>query len=291
MKKKFIAIVLVLALVVSCFVLAACNSEEKKDNSSTFAKTVNAAIQKNRELDSIVADLSMELSMSTEGMSFTIPMNANIKIVGAKTESPVLSTVLSTSMFGLSSETETYQEGEWAYIVDGDNKYKTKAENIEEENDYANSINEMLVDIPEDWFEDAKITEGKDSITIDMSIPEEKFLELFGDYVEDLDADMESMEDVEISDAVISITLKGDYVSSYNLQFGITASSDGMTSSVNAVIGLTFINPGEQVEIVPPDGYQSFEEKTGSEDDFDFNFDISSDNYSDPEISDDSLFD
>ena len=265
MKKRIIALVLALAVLCSCVMLAGCDAKKEPNNESakkSVAVIVNETLKKNRELDSMSAVLKMEMNMAMEGMTLSIPLTANIKAKNLNSDNVISSVDMSMTMMGQELVMQTYQEGGWAYVVMDEMKYKAKAEDMEGEMDYTNSAKDMLNAIPEELLKDAKIVDGEDGAqTVTISIDGEKFSELYGEVVDGVNSNTGTETDeVNIKDAVITITMKDDFVYSFEMSFTMEMTVEGIKTTTQAKVSLTFEDPGKEVVITPPEGYQSFEE-------------------------------
>lgn len=252
MKKKLIALALTLLLV--CTLFTACGE-------SAFS-IISSAVEKTENLDSMAVQMKLEMNMAMEGMTLSIPLTANIKAKDIKSDAPVTFAEVSMTMLGQSVDVEMYQEGDWAYMVMGDMKYKANVADADSEYDYTDEVNAMLQAIPEDLLENVEMVKGDDgSASATISIPDEVFAEIYSDFIDSVgeSAGMEGTE-ITISDAVVRITVANGYVSVYDMEYTMEMTVSGVSATTEVKASATYDNPGEEVTITPPEGYADFEE-------------------------------
>lgn len=253
MKKKLIAAVL--AMCVACMLLLTGCGE------STYS-IVDKALDKTKSLDSMAAEMKMEMNMEMEGMTMSIPITADLKAKGLNSDSPVTSSAITMSILGQSVEMEMYQEGDWAYIQMDDMKYKTSVTEAESELDYSDDINDMLQNIPENLMEEVELVKGEDgSSTVTISIPDEVFSEIYADFIEVVnESSGQGDGEIAISDAVVKITVADGYVSVYEMEFTMEMTVEEISTKTDVKASVTYKDPGKEVTITPPEGYKDFEE-------------------------------
>lgn len=254
MKKRIISLLLVICFL--CAMLTACEE--------TTSDMINNALKKTQALDSMNAEMHIDMEMSMQGMTLSIPITAAIKATGLQKENPTVLTDVSMSMFGQNIDVQLYQEGEWSYLVIADMKYKAKTADLEGEYDYSGDVDSMLQSIPEELLKDVKAKKNDDgSQTVTVSIPDEQFSEIYSEFLKDINsttgADVDTT-DLKIKDAVVTITVLNGYISVYDMELtmDMTVSDVATTSKIKASV--TYKDPGKDVQITPPSGYQSFEE-------------------------------
>lgn len=264
MKKRIVALILAVVMLFTCAMLGGCGEKAKAPEAEkdSVAVIVNNALKKNEQLDAISAVMKMEMSMKMEGMTMDIPLTAKIKAKNLNKDGMVASVDMTMSMMGQEIAMQMYQEGEWAYMVMEDIKYKVSAKDMEGEMDYANSAKDMLKEIPEELLKDVKIVEGKDgSKTVTINFPADKFTELYTDVINDVNSNSGTETDeFKISDAVVTVTMVGDYVTVFDMSFKMDMTIEGVKATTTAKVSLTYDDPGKEVVITPPEGYQNFEE-------------------------------
>lgn len=255
MKRKILSVLLALCVVLMCISLTAC----KKESAYTV---IGSAVEKTQSLDSMEAEMKIEMNMVTDGMTMSIPITADMKATALQSSSPKISSVISTSMLGQDIIMSLYQEGDWAYVVIDDMKYKTNIKETESEYDYSDDMNDMLKTLPEELLKDVEVTANEDgSMTVTVSIPDEKFSEIYEDFLEGLDTTTGAEgADIKISNAVVTITVAEDYISVYDMKFNMDTEIEGVTAATEVKATITYRNVGAEVTVTPPAGYESFEE-------------------------------
>lgn len=255
MKRKIVSVLLALCVVLMCVSLTACKNE------SAYS-VIGSAVEKTQALDSMAAEMKIEMNMAMEGMTMSIPITADMKVKDLQSENPIVSSNISMSMLGQNVEMEMYQEGDWAYIVIDDMKYKTNITEAESEYDYSDDMNDMLKSLPEELLKDVQVVVNADgSKTVTVSIPDEKFSEIYEDFLEGLDtATGTEGADIKISDAVVTITVAEDYISVYDMKFNMDMEIEGVATATEVKATITYKDLGTEVTVTPPEGYESFEE-------------------------------
>ena len=254
--KKITSLLLVILSFIMVLSLASCNKK-------TTEEIINGAIEKTSALTEYEAKMNITIDMAMQGMTMSIPMNVVTKVKDADKENPIISATTTTSMLGQSMSVESYMDGEYVYISEDGEGYKMSLEDAMGEYDYASDIDDMLKKMPEDLIKDIELTEGDDgSYKLTVSIPNETFEEIFGDFVDDMNEASagEIIEELEISDCKVVITVKNDYVSNYDISFKMAMSVGGVETNSTVTANMEFVNPGEAVTVTPPEGYQDFED-------------------------------
>lgn len=267
--KKIISLFLTLAVLCTGMVLAGCESEadKSKANKSEAGKTsvaavINNAIKKSYNLDSISAVMKMEMNMKMQGMDLSIPLTANIKAKNVNGDDIIAYIDMKMSMLGQEAVMQMYQEGGWTYMVMQDVKYKSKTDEMQGQMDYATSVKDILQEIPEELLKDVKIVKGEGGRqTVTISVSGDKFTELYGDVIDSVNSTNGVGDaEVKVSNAVIKITEVDGFVLEYDLDFSMDMEIEGVSASTEVKMSLTFDEPGKDVVITPPEGYQDFEE-------------------------------
>lgn len=268
MKRRLVALLLALTALCTGVLFTACGVDDAPETTAapTVSEVINAALEKTQNLDSMSAEMKMEMNMEMEGMTMSIPMAAKFKAKDIKGDSPVVSAVVTMSMLGQDIDIEMYQEGQWAYVVMGDMKYKASVEDMESEYDFTDDANDMLQKIPEELLTDAELIKAEDgSQSVTIAFPSEKFAEIYDDFIESVNSDTEAeVGEMKISDATVKLTIANGYVTVYDIGFTMEMTVEDMTTKTEAKATLTYENPGEEVTITPPEGYQDFEEMDDS---------------------------
>ena len=257
--KKFTSLILIVLSLLMMLSLASCNKE-------TTSEIINNAVKKTNALKEYEAKMDIVIDMSMAGMTMNIPMNVVTKVKNADTDTPTVLATTKTSVFGQEITTETYMDDEYVYVsMDGEG-YKMSIEDSDGEYDYASDIDDMLKNLPNDLIENIELTKNNDgSLTLNVNIPKEAFVEIFDDFVEDMNeaSGGASIDGVEISNCKVAITVKDDYIKNYDISFNMEMTVEGMKTNSCVTAKMEFVNPGNAVTITPMDGYESFEEFDG----------------------------
>ena len=164
---------------------------------------------------------------------------------------------------GQKIETESYMDGEYVYVVTDGEGYKTTLEEAEGEYDYSEELNENFQKLPEDLLKDIELVKGEDgSYSVTVNIPNETFKEIYGDLLDEVsEASLgEVFDGLTISDCVVTVTVKDDYATNYDLSFKMVMEVEGMEVTADVTADYEIVNPGKSVTITPPQGYENFEE-------------------------------
>lgn len=235
------------------------------------AKAIDEAIGKTEALDDVDATLFMEVSMDM-GISITVPVTVNMKVKNIKSSTPTMLANMSIPMMGMELKSDIYLESNMLYISTSGMNYKLKVEESDGEYDYVNDVNSIIKNLPEDLLENIEFEENDDgSKSVTVLVDEARFKELFADLVKssaedtamDDNDDGDSvadniMEKISVSDATVKITVKNGYVLTYEISYSMTVSTVLGDTSANVKASVTYNNPGDAVEITPPDGYKDF---------------------------------
>ncbi len=254
MKKKILSVLLALCLLCTGFLMTSCDKAED---------IFEEAYKNTEALDSFAAEIEMNISMKMNGQTYTIPMTIDMKIKDAKSDNPTMFADYSMSVMGESMEAEMYLEDGWLYMVSESLPYdgvKMNAATAGDDYDFNDDMDDIVQDIPEEFFKDIKPVKNKDgSKTITIEFSDEDFSEIYGDIIDSVkeSADLGDVDDVYIEDAVVVITIKDDYISVYEMNFsmGMTIGSETVTADVEMTA--TYSDYGD-VSIKAPEGYQNF---------------------------------
>lgn len=246
MKKRILALALVLVMV--CCLFTGCGE-------SAYSM-IQSAIKKTQALESVSVKMEMDMTITSEAMAVSMPIVLDMKGVDIKSDNPTILTNLTMSILGQSLDIEIYQEDGWSYVSMGELKQKTHSAPNMDQYDYSD---EMMQVIPEELMKNVEMVKNPDgTATATITIPGEKFMEIYADMVDGLSQNLSDAEDLSVNDAVIVITVANGYVSCYDMAFSIEAvmEDDVATMEVKAV--MTYDNPGQPVQITPPEGYQDY---------------------------------
>lgn len=268
MKKRIGLLLLAACMIVMCVAFASCGKTSAYD-------VVSKAIKNTQKLDSVAMEVTSEIGTKMDGASFSIPITADITATGLTSENPEIYTETATSMWGISMNVKMYQKDGWAYIDDGDSQHKTQDAETISEQDLINSVDLIVQELPEDVLKDVELMENEDgNQMVKLSIPEEKFLDIYGDFAKEIAGEYDAAE-ADISDVDITIVVENEYVSEYKMAFSMKSTEEDDDTEMTVEFNVTYKNPGEAVTVTPLEGYQEFEEY--SEDDFDWDTEDDSD--------------
>ena len=254
--KKIVALLLVLCLTSMLF--AGCGTKPAGEQ-------IAEALNKTQALDSIDAKMTMNVTMAMQGVTIELPVTMDIKGDALQTDSPKMAIDMAMTMMGETAKMEMYMEGEWAYYVMDDFKYKMKISELDASDDYSDSVDSLVQDLPEDLLKDIKLEEksdGSKSVTIDISA--DKFSELYKDIMEGMNSSAGAGTDnVEITGCSVSLTMKDGYITEYAMSYDMQMTVEGISVTANAEAAVVYKNPGSKVTVTPPEGYQDFQDMGG----------------------------
>ncbi|MBR2024632.1 MAG: hypothetical protein IKA02_02345 [Clostridia bacterium] len=256
MKKITSVIIALLMVAVSVLSFASCEVLKTEE-------VINNAIENTAKLNDFEANVDIAIDMAMTGMTMNIPMDMAIKVKDANKENPISWSSITMEMLGEKITTESYMDSEYVYILSDGEGYKVPVEDAEDEYDFSGEFDESLKKLPVDLIKDIELVKGEDgSYKITVNVPKEVFEELYDEIIDSMsEASLgEVVEDLELSDCVVSVTVKDDYVTNYDISFVMSLSIQGIsaTSTVNAKYEI--VNPGKSVTITPPQGYENFED-------------------------------
>ncbi len=257
MKKKIVSLLLAAFMLCTATVASSC---EKAGES--VSETVAKALEKTAALNSFDAEMEMTMDMSMEGMTMSVPMTVAMKAENVNSEKPVYSATMSTSMLGMNMDVDLYCDGEWVYYSGDGMEYKMPVSEAGEEYDYTGDVDDMIQDIPEELFKDKQFINNDDgSKTVTIDIEEKMFADIYGELIESLNEDSdETVNNVKISDAKVSVTVSGGYISVYDISFKMSMTSYDVETVSDVKACVKYNNPGQEVTVTPMEGYLDFEE-------------------------------
>ena len=255
MKKRILAVLLTLAIVLCAFLLGGCT---KEDAYIIFKD----ALSKTNALDDIDATMKMQVDVKSEGMSLSVPMSVDMKGTGLQSESPLLSSKLSMKMLGQEMKLDMYQEGKTAYITMGDTKYKITVDGENDnEYDYTDDMQDVMQDLPEELFENISFTETEKGQEITVNVPESMFEEIYDDVIESAGATSgASVDDLKVSNTKVTVCINDGYVVLYKMSFKMNMDIEGIKSESDVSASVEYKNIGKKVTVTPPEGYKDYEE-------------------------------
>ena len=253
MKNKIIAILLVLSLVIFSFSLAGCKEK-------SAAELFNSAVEKIDRLSSMELKLSMKVTAEIDGAVQTVPVDALVKSKNMLGENPIVYALVKTEMAGQKNQIESYLEGDWVYVVEGEDKYKIYADGEGEAFDYIDELDDVLEEIPANAFSGATVKDNNDgSKTITLTVTNNKFCEIYEDLVENFASNGETL--LEITNNQIIVTVKNGYIQKYSVDFSFKEKGKSDKEKTDVSVSAEFVNVGKKPKITPPEGYKNFEHK------------------------------
>ncbi len=256
MKKITTLLIALLLVTVSVLSFASCNALKTEE-------VINNGIENTSKLTEFEAKMDMVIDMKMTGMTMNMPMSVSMKVKDADKENPIAWALMSMEVMGQKIESESYMDDEYVYVVTDGEGYKTSIEDADGEYDYSKELNENFQKLPEDLLKDIELTKGEDgSYKVTVNIPNETFKELYGDLLDEVsEASLgEVFDGLTISDCVVTVTVKDDYATNYDLSFKMTMEVEGMEVTADVTADYEIVNPGSSVTITPPQGYENFEE-------------------------------
>lgn len=260
--KKSIAVLL--ALVVVC-TLPALSSCEK-----SAYETFSAAYERFNQLDEIDAEMNAVMKMEMTGMTIEVPVNYVFTAKGLQGDTPVMGGTMKMSMMGQDIEALFYYDSSDYYIsseILGNFRISADAYEIASEYDVLSDMESMIVDLPEELFENVTFTKNEDgSKTAELTMTSEMFMSLYTDFANEMaasaldgyDTDTVSVEDIKIS---LTIDKNGNLIS-VNTFFIINCTMSLMGNTIEAKVtadcSIKINNPGQSVTVNPPEGYKEF---------------------------------
>lgn len=250
--KKIICLVLAFSLLFAA--TASLVSCEAFDTPETM---VTKAVAKTALQDSYAGKILMDLSFELFGEKVEMKLSSDMKAEGVKGDNPEVEMQMTIEAMGESSQTETYIQDGWSYVVSNGEGYKTKNDDGIGADDTVDSI---IKDIPKDLFENTEIVKAEDGTrSVTVTIPAEVFAELYDDLVEEMLATLGETMEFVVSDAVVTVSVKDGLISCYDLAFSVTVEFLGQSFTVDASASVTFTQFGG-VKVEMPESYKNFKE-------------------------------
>jgi len=268
MKKRIFALSLAVLMLVSLFALSSCKKE-------TAYSLITDATAKTEVLDSLDADISLDCSLSTMGVTMAIPAEISMLASGMQEENTKYALDFSANipMAGVSLAGTAGVEDNWLYLsLMGTNMKMNLASLIEslnvqtpdEEVISKEESDEMLKEI----LAETEIVKNEDGTkSVAFALPADKIKEILKSAAGKFDAETAAMlEDVEYSDIAMNYTINEDgYFSEIEVSATLSVSVEDESlgaSDMDVTLDMTieFNDPGADVTVTMPEGYESFEE-------------------------------
>ncbi len=249
--KKITSIIVLVFLLLTSTLFTACSSEAET--------LINEALRNTDKLDAYEVSLTIEVNTAL----FTIPMDVDLKVIDAQSDSPTMLATVFIETLGKNEQLELYTTGDWTYITSPGGKSKVKrSSTTSQKYDYTNDIEDILQDFPHEVLKGAKAVDQKDgSQKVSLSIPDEVFVEVFDDLLSTIYitvTDDYTLQEFQVSNAKTDITVRNGYVSNYDINFDMTLSINKVEATAAVSANLRYESIGNDVKILPPVGYESF---------------------------------
>lgn len=262
--RKILSFVLIAAILVASLGLVSC--QEKK----SAYEVVSEAITKTTSMNSFSFNCNLKSSTTEDGETTNEDIKLEYVISGIKNEKPEYSAKITTSAENMTITMGYVFKGGTYYVDAFGFKVKTSEgdEGFDEQgldDMEPKTVYEMLiVQIPEELLKDAEIKEEDGKKSVEISIPAEKFTEVFKKWGESMN---EEEGDTKLSDIKLEIVIaENGYLAEYNLSFGVEETYEGVVSKGTGSYFITFNNPGQEASVELPEDaadYMSAAEMAG----------------------------
>ena len=226
--RKILSAVLAVCMLLSVMLLTSCGE--------TPESLINGAVLNMAQLESMEANVDMEVKMNMMGVDVSVPIDMHLAMADVKSGKPVAAIDAEMSMMGETVAMNMYMDGsEWAYLTVAGVSYKAN-------------------------LADAEIVKNEDgSKSVALLITADKFSEVYGaDVMEGLTAT--AGDSVTMKDVTVVITVKDGYIVEYDMAFDMDMTVEGKDVSASMDMKIHYLNAGQTVTVNPPAGYQDFPE-------------------------------
>lgn len=252
--RKILSAVLAVCMLLSVMLLTSCGE--------TPESLINGAVLNMAQLESMEADVDMEIKMSMMGVDITMPIDMHLAMADVKSGKPVAAIDAEMSMMGETVTMNMYMDGsEWAYLTVAGVSYKAKLADAKEAFPMdTSSATDVLKELPADLLADAEIVKNEDgSKSVALVITADKFSEVYGaDVMEGLTST--AGDSVTMKDVTVVITVKDGYIVEYDMAFDMDMTVEGKDVAASMDMKIHYLNAGQTVTVNPPAGYQDFPE-------------------------------
>ena len=258
MKTKFLSVIIAVLIICSLAVFTSCG-----DTENNLMTVFEEALAKTSNLENFDADMDMNMSIDAGGVTVETLMDMNTKVTGAKSENPIFgfNMIMSIPVLGSEMALDMYIKDGWAYMVSEGQGLKLKADDeLVDSYNYSGMLDSMSGTLPEELKSNTVVTENEDgTLSAVVTIPDELFVELFGEISDSLD-DIGIGENPSVTGATLNYTVADGYVTTVNMEFNMFMTVADTETAANVTIDAVYNNPGAEVIITPPEGYESFPE-------------------------------
>ena len=261
MKVRILAVLFAL-----CILFAGCEAgkpsttENTPNPQASSYEVISTAMENTGKLNAINLEMQMDVSVSVAGQTIDVPMAVVCKAKNVNTDTPIIQTNTSASVMGQKSTVEMYQEGNWAYISTQGQNFKM---DVSDGNPYdqLGSSQNIMMDLPEELLKGLSMSQNSDgSQTVTITIPNDTFESIYGDLLKSINSTSSAgtATSVSVKDATVKITVNKGYVVEYSMNFEMDMTVSGYDANSRVTASVKFIDPGMDVVITPPEGYQNY---------------------------------
>ena len=261
MKVRILAVLFALCILfVGCDAGKPSTTENTPNPQASSYEVISTAMENTGKLNAINLEMQMDVSVSLAGQTIDVPMMVVCKAKNVNTDTPIIQANTSASVMGQKSTVEMYQEGNWAYISTQGQNFKM---DVSDGNPYdqLGSSQDIMMDLPEELLKGLSMSQNSDgSQSIRITIPNDTFESIYGDMLENINSTtgVGSATSLSIKDATVDITVNKGYVVEYGMNFEMAMTLSGYDANSRVTASVKFIDPGQDVIITPPAGYQSY---------------------------------
>ena len=242
MKKRIISILLLVLIVLCSLAFSSCLSKTER----VLAK----AISKTEKLDSFKAvsktDICVTVNTNGTHATETTSTRTDVTVVDAKSDSPKIYLV--------------HDMGGEYYIADGYVYPYSGKNNRWEVNEYF-SLDRHVADayiLPSKKVlskAEMSKSEKSDTISIAYSIPEDEFRDIYSSVIEETTEDLKNFDNIVIDNVNVVYTISSGYISKYEMSFDMKMSKNDVKVKAIANLEISFVHPGREYTITPPESY------------------------------------
>lgn len=257
--KKIVAFILAIVMITCSVTLTSCmrgRGNGNKNSDIDVKQTIKDSSDKMDTLNTCSGTSNMTIDIKSQGVTMTIEMDYLVKMADLQTNNPKRYADVTIVSVGQSETGVIYSEGEWDYVVTGNEKYKTRVDDDDDKDvtEYVDSV-----------YEKATVKETNKGTEIKMTFTDSQLREYFSSTYEAV-IEMFELLDYEsyatVTSAYLKLIINDDgYVSEEEINFKFRFDVEGETVEIYATHRGTYEKYNEPVTITPPQGYLSFMEK------------------------------
>lgn len=244
--KKTLAILVVICIIIT-ITLTSCAGSLKKDLEEASAKM--------RTVDKYCITTVLKTSIKYGGEVYPTTMTYKNKIIDATTDKIKGESTVEIEENGEKAVGYLYTDGEWNYVIMGEEKYKVRPEDSEDT---------PISKIPSGLLNRAEVTDKDGSRTVKINIDGKQFKELYPSMVEyllDGYGFKTLFEDAVIYRAYMTIVIDAHgYISDIEVGFNARVTYDYYTYELTYFDKETYSDLNGDITVTFPEGYLDFEE-------------------------------